>query len=265
MIELPMFDVEGSSLYYQVKGEGTPIIFIHPPLLTSTNFIYQLDQLSKNNKVITFDIRGHGKSVFSKQAITYSLIVNDIVNLLDYLGIEKAFICGYSTGGSISLEFVLMYPNRALGSIVISGMSEVKDIYLKQRISLAVKLSNKKTISALTLAISLGNSNTREVFQKLFKDASYGDVRNIQQYYRFSQYYNCTSRLQDINLPILLVYGKKDKAFHQYAQILHEKLPQNELAFLEKEKHQIPTKAAVKLNQKIDEFIQKHCALNFLH
>lgn len=260
-----MFDVEGSSLFYQVKGEGTPIIFIHPPLLTSTNFKYQLDQLSKNNKVIIFDIRGHGKSVYSKQAITYSLIANDIVNLLDYLGVEKAFICGYSTGGSIALEFLLLYPNRALGSIVISGMSEVKDIYLKQRISLAVKLSNRKTISALTLAISLGNSNTRKVFKKLYKDASYGDPRNIQQYYRFSQYYNCTSRLQDIKLPILLVYGKKDKAFHHYAQILHEKLPQNELAYLEKEKHQIPTKAALKLNQKIDEFVQKHCALNSLH
>jgi len=260
---VPMLDVEGGSLYYQVKGEGTPIIFIHPPLLTSTNFVYQLEQLSKTYKVITFDIRGHGRSVYSKQSITYSLIVNDIVHLLDYLGIEKAFICGYSTGGSILLEFLLMYPNRALGGIVISGMSEVKDIYLKQRISLAVKLANKKAISVLTLAISWGNSETRQEFRKLYEDASYGDARNIQQYYRFSLHYNCTSRLQDINSPVLLVFGTKDKAFHQYAYILHEKLPHNELVFL-KEKHQIPTKAAIKLNEKIDEFIQKHSVVNSL-
>ncbi|WHY44490.1 alpha/beta fold hydrolase [Lysinibacillus pakistanensis] len=260
---MPMLDVEGGSLYYQVKGEGTPIIFIHPPLLTSTNFLYQLEHLSKTYKVITFDIRGHGRSVYSKQAITYPLIVNDIVNLLDYLGVEKAFICGYSTGGSILLEFLLMYPNRALGGIVISGMSEVKDLFLKQRISLGVKLSNKKTISVLTLAISLGNSKTRQVFRKLYEDASFGDARNIQQYYRFSLHYNCTSRLQDINSPVLLVFGTKDKVFHQYAYILHGKLPHNELVFL-KEKHQIPTKAAIKLNEKIDEFIQKHSVINSL-
>ena len=126
-----MLDVECGSLYYQVKGVRTPIIFIHPPLLTSTNFVYQLEQLSKTYKVITIDIRGHGRSLYSKQTITYSLIVND-VHLLHYLGVKKAFICHYSTGGSILLEFLLMYTNRALGGIVISGMSEVKDFYLKQ-------------------------------------------------------------------------------------------------------------------------------------
>lgn len=259
---MSMLDVEGGSLYYQVKGEGMPIIFIHPPLLTSTNFVYQLEQLSKTYKVITFDIRGHGRSVYSKQPITYSLIVNDIVHLLDYLGVEKAFICGYSTGGSILLEFLLMYPNRALGGIIISGMSEVKDFYLKQRISLGVKLSNKKTISVLTLAISWGNSKTRQIFRNLYKEASYGDARNIQQYYRFSLHYNCTSRLQVINSPILLVFGEKDKSFHKYAFILHENLPQNELIILENENHQIPTKAAFKLNEKIVEFIQKHSIIN---
>ncbi|MFA1738958.1 alpha/beta fold hydrolase [Lysinibacillus fusiformis] len=261
---MPMLDVEGSSFYYQIKGQGIPIIFIHPPLLTSTNFVYQLEQLSKAYKVITFDIRGHGRSVYSKQAITYSLIVNDIVNLLDYLGVEKAFICGYSTGGSILLEFLLTHPGRALGGIVISGMSEVKDHYLKQRISLAAKLANKKVISILTLAISWGNSKTQHVFRKLYKEATYGDARNIQQYYRYSLHYNCTNRLQDIKSPVLLVFGMKDKAFHQYAHILHEKLPHNELTFLEKEKHQIPTKAAIRLNEKIDEFMQKHSVINSL-
>lgn len=257
-----MLDVEGSSLYYQVKGEGTPIVFIHPPLLTSVNFLYQLEQLSKIYKVITFDIRGHGRSVYSKQAITYPLIINDIVSLLNHLGIEKAYICGYSTGGSILLEFLLANPNRGLGGIVISGMSEVKDFYLKQRISLAAKLANKKAISVLTLAIAWGNSNTRQVFSKLYKEASYGDARNIQQYYRYSLHYNCTSRLKDIDLPVLLVFGTKDKTFHQYARILQEKLPYNELAFFEEEKHQIPTKAAVKLNKIIDEFIQNHYEVN---
>ena len=112
---MPMLDLDGISLYYTVKGKGIPIVFIHPPVLTSVNFKYQMDELSKKFKVITFDIRGHGRSKYSKQAITYQLIVEDIKHLLDHLEVKKAFICGYSTGGSISLEFLLSHGDRALG------------------------------------------------------------------------------------------------------------------------------------------------------
>jgi pimeloyl-ACP methyl ester carboxylesterase len=248
--------IRETSLYYDVQGSGVPIVFIHPPLLTSANFIYQVEELSKKYKIITFDISGHGRSGYSKHPITYSLIVEDIMFLLDYLGIDKAFICGYSTGGSIVLEYLLNHSSRALGGIIISGMSEVDDLILKQRISLAVKIAKTKTIPFLSFAITWGNSDNRSIFRKMYKEALHGYAENIQQYYRYSLHYNCTAKLQHIDLPVLLVYGMKDKSFHKYAQILHEKLPNNQLLYLEKEKHQIPTKAATKLNEVINNFIK---------
>ena len=122
---------------------------------------------SKNFRVITFDIRGHGRSQYSAQSITYSLIVEDIKNILDYLGIDKAFLCGYSTGGTIVFEFLQSYSDRAFGGIVISGMSEVSDWYLEKRISLASLLSKPRIIGLLGLAISWGNSNTKEIFRHM--------------------------------------------------------------------------------------------------
>lgn len=254
---MPTLNIEGTNLHYEVKGEGTPIIFIHPPLLTSTNFNYQLQRLSEKFQVITFDIRGHGRSDFSKQPITYPLVVNDMTRLLDYLGIEKAYVCGYSAGGSIALEFLLSNANRALGGIVISGMSEARDFILKQRIKAAITLSNVKTLRLLLRSVSASNADTDNMFRKLHSEAMKGDARNIRQYYRFILHYNCTDQLQKIDLPVLLVYGAKNKTFHPYARILHEKLPYKELAFLENEKHQIPTKAALKLNRLIEDFIQR--------
>jgi pimeloyl-ACP methyl ester carboxylesterase len=252
---MPMVDVDGISLYYSVKGEGTPIVFIHPPLLTSANFRYQIDELSQKYKVITFDIRGHGRSSYSVQPITYPLIVEDIKRLLDHLSIPKAFICGYSTGGSIVLEFLLTFPDRSLGGIVISGMSEVGDWYLKNRISVAGILSKAGCFRFLASVVTWGNSNTKETFQELFKDALKGNARNIEQYYTYSLHYNCTKRLTSIDLPVLLVYGMKDKSFHGYANLLHEKLPCNKLEFLLNEKHQLPTKAAKELNLLINQYI----------
>jgi pimeloyl-ACP methyl ester carboxylesterase len=249
-------DLGNISLFYKVKGEGTSVVFIHPPLLTSANFEYQVDELSKNFRVITFDIRGHGRSQYSVQPITYSLIVEDIKNLLDYLGIDKAFLCGYSTGGSIVFEFLQSYSDRAFGGIVISGMSEVSDWYLEKRISLASLLSKPGIIGLLGLAISWGNSNTKEIFRYMYRESLKGNARNIEQYYTYSLNYKCTNQLNSINQPILLVYGTRDKSFHKYAKVLHEKLPNNQLKFID-EKHQIPTKSATQLNKLTYDFIRR--------
>ena len=256
---MTMLDVDGISLYYNVKGEGTPIVFIHPPLLTSANFRYQIDELSQKFKVIIFDIRGHGRSSYSVQPITYPLIVEDIKRLLDHLKIPKAFLCGYSTGGSIGLEFLLTYPNRSIGGIIISGMSEVGNWYLKRRIFLARSILKAGAVRFLASVITWGNSDTKETFRELLKEGLKGDSRNIEQYYRYSLHYNCTNRLSMIELPILLVYGTEDKSFHGYANLLHEKLPYSELKFLPNEKHQLPTKAAKELNQLINQFINALC------
>lgn len=255
---MPTLDVDGISLDYAVKGEGFPIVFIHPPVLTSVNFKYQIEELSHEFKVITFDIRGHGKSQYSSLPVTYPQIVEDIKHLLSHLKIKKAFICGYSMGGSIVLEYLLHSADWALGGIIISGMSEVSDEHLKKRISLGMSLANKGAVPFLALSISFTNANTQELFMEMFKEARKGDARNIEQYYRYSLDYNCTNQLEKIKFPILLVYGKDDTPFHYSANLLHEKLPCKELKFIEHTKHQIPTKAANDLNEMIKHFIYTH-------
>lgn len=253
---MPMLDVDGISLYYTVNGKGIPIVFIHPPLLTCVNFKYQVDELSQDFQVITFDIRGHGRSQYSEQPLTYPLIVEDIKHLLDHLKIKKAFICGYSTGGSIVLEYLLNSADRSLGGIVISGMSEVSNKYLKKKISLGISLASKRAVPILALSISWSNSNTQELFKKLFKESKNGNAKNIEQYYRYSLQYTCTEQLEKIKLPVLLVYGEDDKPFYDYAMLLHKKLPYTELKFINHAKHQIPTKAANDLNAMIKQFIK---------
>ncbi|MBY6053790.1 alpha/beta fold hydrolase [Cytobacillus firmus] len=252
---MPMINMNSASLYYTVKGSGTPIVFIHPPVLTSVNFKFQLEELSNKFQIITFDIRGHGKSPYSPEPITYPLIIEDIIRLLDHLNINKAFLCGYSTGGSIVLEFLLTFPERALGGISIGAMPDVNDDYLRKKISLGIKLSSKGAINLLAWSISWNNSNNIKLFKNMFSEAKKGDYRNIEQYYRYSLKYNCVNQLNEIKLPTLLVYGKKDKPFHSYARQLHEKLPQNELCFIENVDHRIPTKAAKELNRLIFQFV----------
>ena len=252
---LPIKAVDECLLYYEVSGKGLPILFVHPPVLTSLAFTHQVDELSKEFMTITFDIRGHGQSESSQKPVTYPLIVHDMRELLDELHIDKVFLCGYSTGGSVVLEFLLTYPERVLGSILIGVMSEVHDFRLKMRICLAAACARWGALTPLALYVTWSNANNQRLFRKSFQDAKRGTSKNVVEYYRSSLSYNCTAQLSKIKSPALLVYGAKDKGFYSYAQLAHKYLPVNQLVLVQGVKHQVPTKAANELNHLISEFI----------
>jgi len=255
---LPTVNLEGVNIYFEVKGHGVPIVFIHPPLLNSANFKYQVEELSKSFQTIVFDIRGHGNSAISDYPLTYALICDDIIHLLDELKIEKAYICGYSTGGSIVLNFLLSYPERAIGGILISSMSEVNDWLLRKEIALAVFLSRKKLMKALVTSVCYGNSDTKNTFKELSIEAQKGNAKNIQQYYQFSLTYCCTSQLTKINHPVLLLYGENNKQFHPYAQLISKNIRNKQLIFVKNGKHQLPTKSPSEVNRLIKDFVNMH-------
>jgi pimeloyl-ACP methyl ester carboxylesterase len=254
---MPIAQINGTSLHYHAKGTGTPIVFIHPPLINSAVFRYQQAQLSDEFKVITFDIRGHGHSAASKEPFTYRLIVEDIRQLLDYLDVRKAYVCGYSTGGSIALEALMTYPDRFLGGIVISGMSETSDWRLKSRIRTCIAMSSPLAIRLLRLSICSGNADMGMTFRNLYRHAKFGSIDNIRDYFRCSLTYNCTDRLDYIRAPVLMIYGEKDKSFRRYRDILHEKLPQADLVLVKGKNHQLPTKAASDVNELIRLWVEK--------
>ncbi|HEY0826865.1 MAG TPA: alpha/beta hydrolase [Bacilli bacterium] len=252
---MSLIQVKGVSIHYHVEGTGMPIIFIHPPLLTSENFKYQKEQLSEKYKVITFDIRGHGRSGFSAEPISYPLIVDDMKQLMDHLEVKQAYVCGYSTGGSIALEAIITYPDRFIGGILVSAMSEISDWWQKSRIFMAIAAASMKVKGVHARNITKGNADSKTMFSNLFRSALKGETANWKQYYQYSLSYNCTARLCRIMAPILLIFGLKDKGFHRYADILHKQLPHNQLYMIKDAKHQIPTKNALKMNYIVDNWL----------
>lgn len=255
---MPFAMVNGTTLHYHETGHGLPIVFIHPPLLNQEIFNYQKAQLADSYRIITFDIRGHGLSPYSPQPIAYPLIAEDIRQLLDFLDIRQAVVCGYSTGGTIALEAMLAYPDRFAGGVLLSAMSQVSDWLLKSRIRLASGMSGLKLKRLLGGGIGWGNSDMSQTFGNLYKGAVQGDSRNIRQYYSYSLGYSCTHRLHAAKQPVLLLYGQEDTAFHRYARILEERLPNSELVFIEKVAHQLPTKAPRALHRLLDQWMKRH-------
>jgi pimeloyl-ACP methyl ester carboxylesterase len=255
---MPHASVNGTRLHYHVTGDGMPIVFVHPPLLNLEVFNYQKAQLADKYKVITFDIRGHGHSHYSDAKVTYPLIAEDIKQLLDFLEIDEAVVCGYSTGAGIAMEAMLTHPERFAGGVFISGFSETSDWYNKGRIKLASGLSKLKAKRLLSGAIGWTNSDMNITFHNVYKGAVNGDSRNIRQYYQESHKYSCTDQLDEIKQPVLLLYGKDDEKYHRYARILDDRLPNSDLIFIEGVAHQIPTKAPRTMNRLLSQWMERH-------
>lgn len=113
--------INGIDIYYEVYGEGKPVLLLHGGLGNGDHWVNQIQPLvDAGYQPIVMDSRGHGRSSFDEQQITYALMASDVVGLLDHLGVEKADLVGWSDGGIIGIELAIARPER-MNRIVAYG------------------------------------------------------------------------------------------------------------------------------------------------
>ncbi|MEA2583928.1 MAG: hypothetical protein QOF33_2013 [Thermomicrobiales bacterium] len=113
-------EINGVDIYYEVYGQGDPVFLLHGGLANGTYYAYQIPVLAAKYQLIVMDSRGHGRSSFDEQPISYELMASDVLGLMDHLGIQKADILGWSDGGIIGLEIAIHNPDR-LNKVVAYG------------------------------------------------------------------------------------------------------------------------------------------------
>lgn len=116
------------NLYYQMGGEGAPLLFIHGNGEDSDIFSAQYEDFQPMYTVIAMDTRGHGRSDLGVETLTFKQIASDILVLLDELAIDKITIIGYSDGGNIGLYLATHSPERVQSVITMGSNYEVDAI-----------------------------------------------------------------------------------------------------------------------------------------
>ena len=104
--------VNGLTLFYEIRGEGPPLLLISGLGTNSLTWLTVRGGLSRQFRVITFDNRGAGRSDTPDTPYTIAEMAADARGLLDYLDIEKAHLLGHSMGGHIAQELAIRYPER---------------------------------------------------------------------------------------------------------------------------------------------------------
>ena len=112
----------GIKVYYEVYGQGEPIILLHGAFYTiEMNWGQILPELSKTRKVIAIEFQGHGHTPYSERKLDIVDLAKDVEGVMDYLKIDSADVAGYSMGGSVAYQFAVQSPKRLRKLVVISS------------------------------------------------------------------------------------------------------------------------------------------------
>ncbi len=107
-----MAPVNGISMYYAIYGHGPPLLLIHGGLGSSDVWAGVIPLLDKQHEVIVADSRGQGRSTQTSEPLTYGLMADDYLALLDDLKLSKVTVVGWSDGGNIGLDLAIHHPDR---------------------------------------------------------------------------------------------------------------------------------------------------------
>ncbi len=110
--------VNGLQLYYEIHGNGQPLVLLHGGLGAIDMFGAHLQTLAKSRQVIAVDLQGHGRTADIDRPISTELMADDIAALLKHLKIARADIFGYSMGGGVALQTAIRHP-EVVGKLVV--------------------------------------------------------------------------------------------------------------------------------------------------
>ncbi len=121
--------VNGKKIYYEVYGEGSPLLFLHGYSLSSKSWQSYASDFYKDYQVFLIDLTGHGKSEPFKEDLSIKSVAEDLNALITHLNLEKVQAIGFSFGGDVLYQLALLRPSLLTSMITIGavGTWSVKD------------------------------------------------------------------------------------------------------------------------------------------
>lgn len=258
---MPVLERDGFEIYYEVHGEGPALLLTHGYSATSQMWSANVDALSKNYTVITWDMRGHGKSASPKNDLAYSeaLTTADMAGLLVHLGYETAVVGGLSLGGYMSLAFYVDFPEMVDALLIIdTGPGFKKDTARNgwNRMAIArAEAIESELANELESPDALEGQAAEQVL------ATHKDVLGLAYAARFMLTQN-TARviesLPSIAVPSIVVVGSDDEPFLIASDYMALKIPNAEKVMIPEAGHVANIDQPELFNQAILGFLASH-------
>ena len=193
--------VDDINMYYEVHGEGEPVVLIAGLSMDITAVELIAGSLSEKYRVLAFDNRGAGRTDKPDIPYTIEMMADDTAGLLKALNITQAHIIGLSMGGRIAMALALQHPELVKSLILISTGT---------RPMTRARLFKLKIMRLIPL---------QRIFKK-YPQPHYAFVRQLDA----SRIFDYSDRLDKIHVPTLILHGKKDKMAHRQNEEMHNSI-----------------------------------------
>jgi len=116
-----LFEIDGGTLYYEERGEGPPIVFVHGLACAQEDWRNQVSQFAPAYHVVSLDLRGHGRSTGHTSGFDMLTYGADVAALIAHLELPAAVLVGHSMGCKVVLECARIAPEAVAGLVLIDG------------------------------------------------------------------------------------------------------------------------------------------------
>jgi pimeloyl-ACP methyl ester carboxylesterase len=264
---------DGVKLYYEESGSGTPIVFVHEFAGDWRTWESQLRHFSRRYRCIAYNARGYPPSDVPADVGRYSQqrARDDILGVLDALGILRAHIVGNSMGGFAALHFGMVYSKRAL-SLVVAGCGygarpdQYKEFQAQSR-ELAQTMLDK---GMAHVATNYGHNPSRlqlkekdprgfdEFIRNFSGHSAQGSANTMLGYQaRRPSLYDLTADMARITAPMLIVAGDEDDAVLEPSLLMKRTIPTAGLVVLPKSGHMTNLEDPAMFNRLLEDFFHQ--------
>lgn len=215
-------EVNGIKMYYEIYGQGKPLILIHGGGSTiQTNFEKIIPLLAKNRKVIAVELQAHGRTNDRNADLTFEQDADDIATLLKNLNINKADFLGFSNGGTTTLQIAIRHPEIVDKIILGSALAKRNGVpdwfwdFMSQ-----AKLENMP-------------KQLKEGYKKVAADTNGLQIMHDKDAKRMINFKDIPDeQIKSIKAQTLIVIGDKDVITPEHAIELHRQIANSELAII---------------------------------
>jgi pimeloyl-ACP methyl ester carboxylesterase len=233
--------LNGVRHYYEVYGEGKPMLLIHGNSTATKGWKPQIEYFSKKYKVYSIDCRGRGKSELGKDTLTYMQQAKDMVAFIDKMKLDSVDVIGKSDGAIISLLMAIYYP-RHIRKVVSFSANLWPD-----STALYTEVLKEQHLERLMAEEKLRQKDTSQNWYL------------IQQRIRMMEFQPHISGedLKKIDIPVLILSCDRDVIREEHTFFIYKNIRKANICFIPGEKHSVPRDNPAIFNLLTDKFLSE--------